>query len=96
MVENIVKRNLEDKEYDHMDAKRQAEQIVNDIRTHVKNLNIPAYKVVVQSVIGQVTGQGLRVASKCLWDNATDNFSNYTYSNRSLFCTVMVFGIYYE
>ena len=62
----------------------------------MKLLNIPSYKIVVQAVIGQVAGQGVRVASKCLWDDANDNYASFTFSNTSLFCTGMVFGIYYE
>ena len=69
---------------------------MNEIRAQLKNLQIPSYKVVVQSVIGQVSGQGVRLASKCLWDVQNDNFTNFTYSNHSLFCTCVVFGIYYE
>ena len=96
VVEEVVKRNLADKEYHHQEAEKQAEQIVNEIRAQLKNLQIPSYKVVVQSVIGQVSGQGVRLASKCLWDVQNDNFTNFTYSNHSLFCTCVVFGIYYE
>ena len=95
-VEEVVKRNLDGKEYDHQQAKQWAENIVNEIRAQVKNLSIPSYKIVVQSVIGQVTGQGVRVASKCLWDVQNDNYTNFTYQNNSLFCTAIVFGIYYE
>ena len=49
-----------------------------------------------QTVIGQVKGQGVRVASKCLWDEPNDNYSSFTFSNHSLFCTTIVFGIYFE
>ena len=59
-------------------------------------MNIPSYKIVVQVVIGQVLGQGVRVASKCLWDEANDNYASHTYESTSLFCTGIVFGIYYE
>ena len=59
-------------------------------------MNIPSYKIIVQCVIGQVLGQGVRVASKCLWDDANDNYASWTYSNASLFATGIVFGIYFE
>ena len=97
IVQNVIEGMLSEKEYDHAHAKHWAEQIVDTIRQNVKNeCHIPNYKVVVQCVIGQVTGQGVRVASKCLWDDANDNYSSYTYQNASLFCTGIVFGIYYE
>ena len=60
----------------------------------MKTLSIPAYKIIVQAVIGQVAGQGVRVASKCLWDEANDNYASFTYTSAHLFCTGMVFGIY--
>ena len=70
--------------------------ISNQIKTQVKGLMLPSYKIVVQTVIGEISGQGVRVASKCLWDDNVDNYASYTYSNNSLFCTGIVFGIYYE
>lgn len=76
--------------------------IANQIKTATKGnqltagLAMASYKVVVQTVIGELGGQGVRVASKCLWDDKNDNFASYTYANHSLFCTGIVFGIYYE
>ena len=59
-------------------------------------INFARYKIVVQSVVGQQKQQGVRVASRCLWDTDTDNFSTYTYTNDTLWCTVMCFGLYSE
>ena len=95
-IEQIVEMHLRDKEYDHAHAKNMAENIVNEVRQAVKGLSVPSYKIVVQAVIGQVLGQGVRVASKCLWDEKNDNFATYTFTNNSLFCTCIVFGIYFE
>ena len=62
----------------------------------VKKLNIPAYKLAVQSVIGEMNGQGIRVCSKSLWDSQNDNFTTYEYKNEKIFCAIMVFGYYFE
>ena len=35
----------------------------------------------VQAVIGELGGQGVRVTSKCLWDSDNDNFASFTYVN---------------
>ena len=80
-IQAVVTRNLEGKEYDHPEAKRQAETIVNEIRAALKTFPIPAYKIIIQSVIGQVAGQGVRIASKCLWDTPNDNYSTFTFEN---------------
>ncbi len=92
----MVESNLQEKEYDHQMAKEMAMEISNQIKVQVKGLNIPSYKIVVQTVIGEICGQGVRVASKCLWDDTVDNYASFTYSNHSLYCTGIVFGIYYE
>ena len=96
IIEQVIEENLKDREYNPEEAQKQAEHIVNSIRSGVKQLNVPCYKIIVQSVIGQVDGQGVRIASKCLWDEMNDNYASWTYKNHSLFCTGIVFGIYYE
>lgn len=96
IIEEVITRNVADKEYDQAQAKTWVENIVRQIQTQTKQLSIPAYKIIVQAVIGQVAGQGVRVASKCLWDEANDNYATFTFTNASLFCTGMVFGVYQE
>lgn len=54
------------------------------------------YKIVVQVTIGQMKDQGVRVASRCLWDTATDNYASVHLKNQSLWCSAMVFGVYTE
>ena len=49
-----------------------------------------------QCVIGQVQGQGAFVASRCLWDTETDNYASFAFKNATLFCVMMVFGVYTE
>jgi hypothetical protein len=42
-------------------------------------LDYPRYKIVVQVVMGENKLQGVRVASRCLWDPETDNFATYNF-----------------
>ncbi len=56
IIEDVIKKNVGDKEYDQAQAKTQVENIVRQIQTSVKHLSIPAYKIIVQAVIGQVAG----------------------------------------
>ena len=96
VIEKCITEKLANQEFDLTKHKKWAEDIVVMIKEDTKQLNIPSYKIIVQCVIGQVLGQGVRVASKCLWDEANDNYASWTYENASLFCTGIVFGIYYE
>ena len=41
------------------------------------------YKIVVQTTVGQLRDQGVRVASRCLWDPSTDNYASCNYANVS-------------
>ena len=74
---------IKDKEYDQKEAEKLAMDISTKIRESVKNLNIPSYKIVVQTVVGEIGGQGVRIASKSLWDDKNDNWASYTFSNVS-------------
>ena len=47
VIEEVVRRNMEGKEYDNVEAKKQAEQICVEIRTQAKNLSVPSYKIIV-------------------------------------------------
>jgi hypothetical protein len=41
-------------------------------------------------------GQGVRIASRCLWDTETDNHASSTFQNPYLYCVAMVFAVYFE
>jgi hypothetical protein len=51
----------------------------------IENLSRSRFKIVVQTTIGQLKDQGIRVASRCLWDANTDNYASCQYSNVRLF-----------
>mmetsp|Transcript_16502 Transcript_16502/g.14406 ORF Transcript_16502/g.14406 Transcript_16502/m.14406 type:complete len:128 (-) Transcript_16502:76-459(-) len=95
-IKEVIDEQMKSKEYDHQEAEKLSMDISNKIREVVRDLQIPSYKIAVQTVIGELGGQGVRIASKSLWDDKNDNWASYTFSNHSLFCTGMVFGIYYE
>mmetsp|Transcript_47893 Transcript_47893/g.137430 ORF Transcript_47893/g.137430 Transcript_47893/m.137430 type:complete len:128 (+) Transcript_47893:117-500(+) len=96
-IKKVMTDYLSDKDYSAEDAKVWTLDLSNEIKAAVKTeTNIPRYKIIVQVVIGEQASQGIRVASKCLWDVTSDNWASYTYSNNSLFATGMVFGCYYE
>jgi len=94
--QNVVTTFLESKEYDEEDAKDWVVAISDQIKNEVKKLSIPRYKIVVQVTIGQMKDQGVRIASRCLWDTATDNYTSFSFTNPTLWCNAMVFGVYTE
>jgi tctex1 domain-containing protein 2 len=72
----VVKAELDGKEYEEAEAKEWSLAIGDAIRDAVKaQCHVPRYKLVVQVTVGQMKDQGVRVASRCLWDTATDNYA---------------------
>ena len=53
------------------------------------------FQIVVEVVIGEQRGEGVRMGTRCLWDSDTDNYVSDVFMNDSMFCCAAAFGIYY-
>ncbi|ELU01365.1 hypothetical protein CAPTEDRAFT_90344 [Capitella teleta] len=53
------------------------------------------YKFVVQVVIGEQRGEGVKMGCRCFWDSDSDSYAQDLFLNDSLFCVAAVFGVYY-
>ena len=96
IIREVMERHLRSAVFDDAACKVRALELCSEIKERVKALNLPRYKVVLQSVLGEVKGQGAYIASRCLWDTETDNYAAFSMKNASLFCVIMVFGLYLE
>jgi hypothetical protein len=94
IIKQIMEKHLKNAPYEDAPCKLASLTLCSEIKEEVKKLNIPRYKLVVQCVIGELKGQGAFLSSRCLWDTDSDNYATYTLKTQSLFCTVMVFGLY--
>ncbi len=52
------------------------------------------YTFLVQVVIGEQKGQGVKASCRCYWDSDTDSYAEVCYLNPSLFCVAIAFGVY--
>eukprot|EP00050_Salpingoeca_kvevrii_P020407 m.98139 g.98139 ORF g.98139 m.98139 type:complete len:77 (+) comp8853_c0_seq1:325-555(+) len=59
------------------------------------DLQLERYKFVVQAVIGEQRGEGVKVAARCLWDSDTDGTAQDVFMNESLFCVAAVYAVYF-
>ena len=96
VTEHVVKEKLSHELYDPIRSKLLVAEIVNDIRDQVKALEFDRYKIVVFAQIGSVDRQCLKIASRCVWAEKTDNYATVSFQNCHLFAVVTVFGIYHE
>lgn len=60
----------------------------------VKRQNYKRYSFLVQVIIGEQKGQGVKAASRCFWDNDTDSYAEAYHLTPSLFCVAIAFGVY--
>jgi len=72
--------------------------IADEIKEKLKSCEAwpDRYKCICYVTMGQKTGQGVRVSSRCAWDERFDRNISYTYQNEHLFCVVTAFAIYCE
>ena len=57
-------------------------EISDEIKNRLKTeLELPRYKFVVQVVVGEQRGEGVRFGCRCFWDPDTDNYAEESYRN---------------
>lgn len=96
LVFKVLEERLEDMTYDSEKCRFLVVSLANEIRHRVKQMGFARYKIVCIVDMGSVEEQGLRVASRCLWDKVQDSLGSATYKNESLFAVGTVFGVYHE
>mmetsp|Transcript_13334 Transcript_13334/g.14452 ORF Transcript_13334/g.14452 Transcript_13334/m.14452 type:complete len:130 (+) Transcript_13334:61-450(+) len=95
IAERIISEELNGTVYEEEDAKNWSLNISDKVREAVcESLGKSRFKIVVQTTIGQLRDQGIRIASRCLWDPNTDNYASVKYSNSTLFCSCLIFALY--
>ena len=95
-VEAILQERVGDKAYNYNDTMAQSKELCSEIQQAVLNMGYERYKLVVQVTIAEACSQGLRIASRCLWDPEVDNFAQFTFSTEHMHVTGIVFGLYWE
>jgi len=95
IAEKICAEELNGQTYDEEDAKIWSLNISDKVRLAVStSITNSRYKIVVQTILGQLKDQGIRVASRCLWDPTTDNYASASFANQTMFANVLVFALY--
>mmetsp|Transcript_50030 Transcript_50030/g.108680 ORF Transcript_50030/g.108680 Transcript_50030/m.108680 type:complete len:110 (+) Transcript_50030:22-351(+) len=95
-IQELLDARLNGKRYDANESAQISKELCTEIKEKVKAIGSPQHKLVVQVTIGEMQGQGVRIAARCLWDHAIDNSAAAHYSNQWLYCVGMVFACYYD
>ncbi len=94
-IDGILKEKLKNAQYNPAEVAQWTRDIADTTKSELKKLNKDArYKFLVQVIIGHNSGQGVRVGSRCFWDEDTDDCTYVTYMNEHIFCLVVAFAVY--
>ncbi len=96
IIETVLYDKLSRELYEPIKCKQLTAEIVDDVKLKVKSLNLTRYKIVVVAQIGSMDGQCVRIASRCVWADKTDNFASAKFQNNNLFAVATVYGLYHE
>ncbi|KAG5474665.1 hypothetical protein LSCM4_03839 [Leishmania orientalis] len=100
-VKRIIKEVCEDmvgpdRPYVYEEAQPLIKDLCAEIQQRTVRLGYERYKLVTHATVTEASSQGMRVASRCLWDPETDNYASYTHSTQYMHVTIVVFGVYWE
>merc|ERR1712146_590454 len=97
VIESVVVAELSGVSYNPEEKiVEMTKKLSNLIKNKLKeDLELPRYKYVVQVVIAEQKGQGIKMGCRSFWDTETDNYAEYTYQNDALICVASAFGVYY-
>lgn len=96
VIDTVLEHRLKGQLYDADKCKILLPTIADEIKDQVKLLGFERYKLVCLVTIGKLNNQGVRVASRCLWDTATDRMATSSFCGDDLFASAAVYGIYKE
>lgn len=95
IISAFLQEFLADKTYNPELTSQWTREIADGIKQELKQqIELPRYKYVVQAVVGEQRGEGVRMGCRCFWDADTDGYADDTYKNDSLFCVAAVFATY--
>lgn len=99
-VKEIIKNSLEamlgELTYNATECGFLTKLLSSRIMEQVKSLSIERYKLVCLVNVGSKHDQGLRVASRCLWNADFDTHVSANIENGTLFAVATVYGVYFE
>ena len=96
IMDEILEEKLSTQSYDPTICRLLCSSLSEDIKSRVKKLGMGRFRLICNVSIGSISGQGVLMASRFLWNECKDNFSTSSYQNSSLFAVAIVFGVLKE
>ncbi|XP_071442341.1 dynein light chain Tctex-type protein 2B-like [Hetaerina americana] len=94
IIHTVLREELVGKIYADSDPSMLSSNIAQLVKRKVMELGFPRYKYVVQVILGEQIGAGVRTGTRCLWDADCDNYASDVYIGDSIFCMAVVFAFF--
>ncbi|XP_064186023.1 dynein light chain Tctex-type protein 2B isoform X1 [Anguilla rostrata] len=80
-IREVLKEQLGGTSYNPQLISTQCRSVADCIKDKLKDLGFDRYKLVVQVVIGEQRGEGVKMAARCFWDADTDGHAQDMFMN---------------
>jgi len=94
MIHTVLGEQLTGKVYSSEETPAWTKEVSEAIRDRLKDMGHDRYKFIVQVVIGEQRGEGVKMGCRCFWDSDTDNYAQDIFMNDTLFCVAAAYGVY--
>jgi tctex1 domain-containing protein 2 len=95
VIQGTLKSKLSGATYDPDSCAALSKDIADEIKQALKGKEWPRYKYVVHVVIAEQKGEGVQLACRCFWDDASDGYATDIFENKHLFAVASVYGVYF-
>ena len=82
--------------YDPVKCRTLSTALSEDIKQRVKWLNYERFKLICLVHVGSINGQGMQIASRCLWNESADSFASTSFKKKDVFAVALMFAVYKE
>ncbi|KXJ10408.1 tctex1 domain-containing protein 1 [Exaiptasia diaphana] len=97
ILQETLDESLQDvKKYDSTRCRALANTLSHTITERVKLLGFKRFKFVATVTIGEMKDQGIRSASRFLWNEKHDNWVDAVFTNPEIFAVAVVYAVYQE
>jgi len=96
MINSVLEDKFQDTQYNQYMSGQICKRTSDAILEGMKNFEIERYKIVCTTTISQNNGQGIRQASRFLWNDKHDMYIDGYFQNSYLIAQGTVYLLYYE
>ncbi|XP_018371091.1 PREDICTED: tektin-4 [Trachymyrmex cornetzi] len=95
IIHDVLFEQLATKSYDAQAAAQWTKDIADVIERKIKDLQFKRYKYIVNVVLGQQHGAGVKIGTRCIWDAEADTYAYDSFINDTIFCVAIVYAVYF-